>query len=69
MTFARPRFGTDDVADQGRMLARVSELIDSRERRGTLSGAIGPIDAVHRRSANRRLESGTTIGKPALAGW
>ena len=67
--FARPRFGTDDMAEQGRILARVAELIDAGRLRTTLRESLSPINAANLRQAHRRLESGRSIGKLALSGW
>jgi NADPH:quinone reductase len=69
MMFARPRFKTADQADQGRILERVAALIDAGELRGTRTETLTPINAANLREAHRRLESGKTIGKLALAGW
>ena len=69
MMFARPRFKTADQAEQGRILGRVAVLIDAGELRGTRTETLSPINATNLREAHRRLESGTTIGKLALAGW
>jgi NADPH2:quinone reductase len=69
MMFARPRFRTPDMAEQGRILARVAQLIDAGELKGIQHDALSPIDAAHLREAHRRLESGTSIGKLVLAGW
>lgn len=69
MMFARPRFKTPDMDEQGRILDRVAALIDAGELRGTHSETLGAIDAANLREAHRRLESGSTIGKLALAGW
>jgi NADPH2:quinone reductase len=69
MMFARPRFGTADLIEQGRLLDRVADLIDAGELRGSHSETLGRIDAANLREAHRRLESGTTIGKLVLAGW
>ncbi|MBQ4854860.1 zinc-binding alcohol dehydrogenase family protein [Rhodanobacter sp. B2A1Ga4] len=67
--FARPRFGTADMAEQGRILDRVARLIDAGALRGTRSETLAPINAANLREAHRRLESGRTIGKLVLAGW
>ena len=67
--FARPRFRTADMIHQHRILARVGSLVEAGELRTTLNGVLGPIDAAHLRQAHRRLESGSTVGKLALAGW
>ncbi|MDH5833984.1 zinc-binding alcohol dehydrogenase family protein [Luteimonas kalidii] len=69
MMFARPRFRTADMHEQGRILARVAELVDAGRLRGTLYETLSPINAVNLREAHRRLESGRSIGKLALAGW
>lgn len=69
MMFARPRFHTPDMAEQGRILARVAALIDEGELRGIQREALSPIHAENMREAHRRLESGKTIGKLVLSGW
>jgi NADPH2:quinone reductase len=69
MMFARPRFKTADQAEQGRILERVAGLIDAGELRSTRTETLAPINAASLREAHRRLESGSTIGKLALAGW
>ncbi|NYZ63617.1 zinc-binding alcohol dehydrogenase family protein [Luteimonas deserti] len=67
--FARARFKTADMAQQGRILARVAELVDAGALRGTLTDTLSPISAATLRDAHRRLESGRTIGKLAVSGW
>jgi len=69
MMFARARFKTADMIEQHRLLDRVADLVDAGELKGTLAETLGTIDAANLREAHRRLESGTTIGKLALAGW
>ncbi len=69
MMFTRSRFKTADQAEQGRILERVAALIDTGELRGTRTETLTPINAANLREAHRRLESGKTIGKLALAGW
>ncbi|MBE1160386.1 zinc-binding alcohol dehydrogenase family protein [Dyella acidiphila] len=69
MMFARPRFRTADMGEQGRILARVAALIDEGELRGIQREALSPINAENLREAHRRLESGKTIGKLVLSGW
>lgn len=69
MMFARPRFKTSDMAEQGRILDRVASLIDAGELRSTHTETLGRIDAVNLREAHRRMEAGTAIGKLTLAGW
>lgn len=67
--FARPRFRTADMICHHRILNRVGSLVEAGELKTTLTEVLGPIDAANLREAHRRLESGTTIGKLALAGW
>ena len=69
MMFARPRFRTADMGEQGALLDRVADLIDAGQLRGTLTQTLSPINAANLREAHRRLESGTTIGKLVVAGW
>ncbi|QCU72683.1 zinc-binding alcohol dehydrogenase family protein [Luteimonas yindakuii] len=67
--FARSRFGTRDIAEQGRILARVAELVDAGRLRGTLTETLSPISATTLCEAHQRLESGRSIGKLVVAGW
>ena len=69
MMFARPRFRTPDMAEQGRILDRVARLVDAGELKGIRRDTLAPINAANLREAHRRLESGSTIGKLVLAGW
>ncbi|MHC9084686.1 zinc-binding alcohol dehydrogenase family protein [Luteimonas sp. RIT-PG2_3] len=69
MMFSRPRFQTGDMHRQGEILQQVAQLIDAGRLRGTLTSTLSPINADTLRQAHRQLESGTTIGKLALAGW
>ncbi|THD08431.1 zinc-binding alcohol dehydrogenase family protein [Rhodanobacter lindaniclasticus] len=67
--FARARFKTADRAEQGRILARVAELVNAGELKGIRRETLQPINATNLREAHRRLESGGSIGKLTLAGW
>ncbi|UNK57970.1 zinc-binding alcohol dehydrogenase family protein [Pseudoxanthomonas daejeonensis] len=67
--FARPRFRTADMIRHHQILSRVGSLVEAGELRSTLTGVLGPINAANLREAHRRMESGGTIGKLALAGW
>lgn len=69
LMFARARFRTADMIEQHRLLNRAASLVDAGELRTTLTETLGPINAANLREAHRRLESGSTIGKLALAGW
>jgi NADPH2:quinone reductase len=67
--FTRSREGTADLAEQGRILARVAALVDAGELRGIARETLSPIDAATLREAHRRVESGRGVGKLVLAGW
>jgi len=67
--FTRPRYGTADLAEQGRILARVAELVEAGELRTTLQQTLRPIAARTLEEAHGLLASGRTIGKIALEGW
>jgi NADPH2:quinone reductase len=67
--FTRSRAGATDLAEQGRILARVAELIDAGELRGIARETLSPINAANLREAHRRIEAGSSIGKLVLAGW
>lgn len=69
LMFTRSRFRTADMAEQGRILARVADLVDAGRLRGTQTQTLSPINAANLREAHRRLESGRTIGKLSLSGW
>lgn len=67
--FGRSRLQTSDMIEQHRLLDRVAALVDGGELQTTHTETIGVINAANLRAAHARLESGTTIGKLALAGW
>lgn len=68
MMFTRPMFGTADIAEQGRLLARVAELADTGRLRTTLSEQLSPINAAQLRRAHALVESGRMRGKLVLSG-
>ncbi|MFG6487812.1 zinc-binding alcohol dehydrogenase family protein [Roseateles sp. BYS78W] len=68
MMFARPMFGTADIVEQGRLLARVAALVDEGRLRSTVSERLGPINAANLRRAHALVESGRMRGKVVLAG-
>jgi NADPH:quinone reductase len=67
--FARARFETADMGEQGRLLNEVSRRVDAREIRTTMRQSLGPINAANLKRAHALIESGTTIGKIVLAGF
>lgn len=69
MMFTRPLFGTPDMAEQGRLLARVAALVDAGRLRTTVSEQFSPINAANLRKAHELVESGRMRGKVVLAGF
>ena len=69
LMFTRSIFGTPDMAEQGRILNQVSELVEAGKVRTTLTSRLGPINAANLKRAHALLESGTTIGKLVLEGF
>jgi len=69
LMFTRPRFKTEDIIEQHRLLTRVAELIDAGKMRGTMRECLRPINAANVRAAHAKLESGRMIGKLVIAGW
>jgi NADPH:quinone reductase len=67
--FARPLFGTPDMAEQGRILDHIAELVDAGRIRTTLTETLSPISAANLIAAHRQIESATTRGKIVLEGW
>jgi zinc-binding alcohol dehydrogenase family protein len=65
--FTRSLYGTDDLTEQGEILAAIATLVETGRLRSTLTTILGPIDAAHLREAHARLETGHTIGKIVLA--
>ncbi|WP_426193893.1 zinc-binding alcohol dehydrogenase family protein [Massilia sp. DWR3-1-1] len=69
LMFTRSLFHTDDMAEQGKLLARVAALVDEGRIRTTLNASFGTITAANLRRAHALLESGTAQGKVVLAGF
>ena len=67
--YTRSLFQTDDMAEQGRALARIAELVDSGALKTTLTERLTPITAANLREAHRKVESGAMIGKVVLEGF
>jgi NADPH:quinone reductase len=67
--FTRSMFQTDDMAEQGKLLNTVSELVDAGKLRGTVGQRMSPINAENLREAHRQLEGLGVIGKIVLKGW
>lgn len=69
MMFARSRFETPDIAEQGALLAEVAALVDAGRIRTTANADFGTINAANLRKAHALIESGKAQGKVVLAGF
>jgi len=67
--FTRAQYGTDDMAQQGRILDRLGALVDAGELRSTARQTLGSINAANLRAAHVQLEAESTVGKLVLQGW
>jgi zinc-binding alcohol dehydrogenase family protein len=67
--FARSTYKTPDMIEQHRLLDRVAAWVDAKEIRSTMKQKLEPINAENLRKAHVQIESRSTIGKIALAGW
>jgi zinc-binding alcohol dehydrogenase family protein len=67
--FTRSSFETPDMAEQGRLLNEVAELVDAGRIRTTHTHTLGRIDAAGLRAAHEMIESTHSIGKLVLAGF
>jgi zinc-binding alcohol dehydrogenase family protein len=67
--FARSMWRTADMGEQGRLLNRVSELVDRGELRSTETQTFRPISVENLKKAHAIAESGKAIGKVTLSGF
>ena len=67
--FARSMFNAPDMDEQGRLLNRVSELVDLGHIQTTAGKNLGTINADNLKAAHGELESGQSIGKIVLQGF
>jgi len=67
--FARARYETADMGEQGRLLNEVARLVDAGQIRTTMRQNLGSINAANLKRAHALIESGTAIGKLVLAGF
>lgn len=67
--FTRSLHQTPDMSEQGRLLARVAELVDAGTLRTTLGEHFGSINAANLRRAHELLESHKARGKIVLEGF
>jgi len=69
LMYTRSMFGTPDMAEQGRLLAEVSRLVDDGVVRSTATETFGTINADNLKRAHAMIESGRTRGKITLEGF
>jgi zinc-binding alcohol dehydrogenase family protein len=67
--FARSMWQTADMAEQGRLLTRVADLVDQGELRSTQTETFSPINVENLKKAHALAESGKGIGKVTLSGF
>ena len=67
--FTRSMYQTDDMGEQGKLLNRISQLIEGEEIFTTCNDIVKPINAENVRKVHQRIEQGNTIGKIVLSGW
>jgi zinc-binding alcohol dehydrogenase family protein len=69
LMFTRSLYDTPDLAEQGKLLAEIADLVDAGRVRSTATASFGRINAENLRRAHAQIESGTSRGKLVLAGW
>lgn len=69
LMFTRSLFHTADMAEQGRLLAEVSRLVDAGTLKTTLAEHFGRIDAANLKRAHALIESNRAKGKIVLEGF
>jgi NADPH2:quinone reductase len=67
--FARSMWRTEDIAEQGRLLSEVADLVDQGVLQTTVTRTLSPINAANLKEAHRIAESGAAIGKTTLVGF
>lgn len=69
LMFTRSLFNTPDIAEQSKLLNKVSALVDEGCIRSTLTDIAGKIDAATLRKVHAQIESGSARGKIVLEGF
>lgn len=69
LMFTRSLYATHDMAEQGRLLAKVAQAVDEGHVRSTLAELVGPINATTLRAAHAQQESQRQRGKLVLQGF
>ncbi len=69
LMFTRSMYQTEDMAQQGKLLNEVSQLIENGTLITTCNDIVKPINAHNLRQVHQRIEQGSAIGKIVLANW
>ena len=69
LMFTRSLFNTADIAEQGKLLGDVAQLVDAGTIRTTQAAHFGKIDAENLKRAHAAIETGRTKGKIVLEGF
>jgi len=69
MMFTRAMFHTSDMAQQGKLLNAVADLVEAGKVKTTMSDVLGTINAANLIEAHRQIETGSAIGKLVLEGF
>lgn len=69
LMYTRSLFQTEDMDEQGKLLAEVAALVDAGRVRTTAKAHYGTINAENLRKAHALLESGKALGKVVLEGF
>jgi len=69
LMFTRSMFGTPDMAEQGKLLGHVAQLVDAGRIRTTAGAHFGTINAANLLRAHAWIESGKAQGKVVLEGF
>ena len=67
--FTRSMYQTEDMAEQGKLLDEVGQLVDNQTLISTCKDIVKPINAANLRKVHQRIEEGRAIGKIVLADW
>lgn len=69
LMFTRPIFDTSDIAEQGKLLNEVADLVDAGKIQTTATDVAGKIGAVTLKRVHAEIESGSARGKIVLEGF
>ena len=69
LMFTRSMYQTEDMAEQGKLLDEVGQLVDNQTLISTCKDIVKPINAANLRKVHQRIEEGRAIGKIVLADW